>query len=113
MRVVGGMVGGVVGSVLMAVPIFAARAAGLLRKPPPERITEGLLERAGIRLDRQTEDQLGLSIVDNVPVNHDYSSVKSAVEGICGGGVPMMIAISLPSESSMAAGSSLESSPLM
>ncbi|MEO7119136.1 MAG: hypothetical protein ABIZ34_09220 [Candidatus Limnocylindrales bacterium] len=58
MRIIGGALGGVVGSVLMAVPMLAARAAGLLRKPPPEQITEGLLERAGIQLDRQTEDRL-------------------------------------------------------
>ena len=58
MRVVGGTVGGVVGSAFMAVPILAARAAGLTGTPAPERITEGLLHRAGVRLDRDTEDQV-------------------------------------------------------
>jgi hypothetical protein len=57
-RVVGGSVGGVLGSVLMAVPVLAAREMGLIGTPPPERITEGLLHRAGLRVDSDTEDRL-------------------------------------------------------
>jgi len=59
-RVAGGTAGGMLGSAVMAVPILAARAAGLIGTPPPERITEGLLARWGLRLDRRTEDRLSV-----------------------------------------------------
>lgn len=57
-RVIGGTLGGLLGSAVMAVPIVGARAAGLIGTPPPKRITEGLLDRAGVRTDSQTEEQL-------------------------------------------------------
>ncbi len=59
-QAVGGTLGGVIGSMVMAVPVFAARSSGLMGTPPPERIVEGLLDRAGVRLDAEAEDRLAV-----------------------------------------------------
>lgn len=37
-----------------------AREAGLMGTPPPERVTEGLLHRVGIRAGRKLEDRLAI-----------------------------------------------------
>jgi hypothetical protein len=56
----GGMLGGLIGSAVMAVPILTARTRGIIGTPPPERITEGLLRRAGIPSGSKTRDLLSV-----------------------------------------------------
>jgi uncharacterized membrane protein YagU involved in acid resistance len=75
-RVTAGATGGVVGSVLMGGPYLAARKVGIIGKPPPEGITEGLLHRAGVRAGPETED--AVSVVAHL----GFGGVAGALYGL-------------------------------
>ncbi|OLE21378.1 MAG: hypothetical protein AUG49_22185 [Catenulispora sp. 13_1_20CM_3_70_7] len=53
-----GLLAGTMATVGMSALMLAGRRAGLLGKMPPEKITAHLLDRLGLRHDRETQDLL-------------------------------------------------------
>jgi hypothetical protein len=51
-----GMISGALATGAMSVLMFTARKTGLMRKMPPERITESVLDRLGVRRSEKSEN---------------------------------------------------------